>query len=300
MLLLRRDKRDPDSCSHSASPFHTKSENTMHSFSILVLTALGPVLGSAADCTREFLKASADSLVAAQTAGDPTLLKPVSEGLVYRENFAAATIKSGILATALKIDHSRHSLDTTQCATYTELISTKGSKPHVLGTQMYFKDGAVAKIETLITTTGDWLFNATGTLNWASKEDWGTIPEGKRDSRAVIQAAADAYCDIFSDKSVKVPWGYPCARLEGGSYTGNGGPNDKCDVGIPSGVSLIDRHYVIDETVGAVSVFLSFATIPDSHEFRVENGKLRFVHTMTVMSAKGNGKAGSSRRVRSF
>ena len=271
----------------------------MRSLSLLALSALGPLLASAADCTREFLKTSADSLVAAQTAGDPTLLKPVSEGLVYRENFAAATLKSGILATALKIDHSRHSLDTTQCATYTELISTKGSKPHVLGTQMYFKDGAVAKIETLITTTGDWLFNATGTLNWASKEDWGTIPEGKRDSRAVIQAAADAYCDIFSDKSVKVPWGYPCARLEGGSYTGNGGANDKCDVGIPSGVSLVDRHYVIDETVGAVSVFLSFATIPDSHEFRVENGKLRFVHTMTVMSAKGNGK-GKSRKARRF
>lgn len=272
----------------------------MHYLSLLTLGALTPLSVSAADCTREFLRASADSLVAAQTAGDPTLLKSVSEGLVYRENFAAATIKSGILSKPLKIDHSRHSLDTTQCATYTELISAKGSKPYVLGTQMHFTNGAISKIDTLITTTGDWLFNATGTLNWASKEDWGTIPEGKRDSRAVIQAAADAYCDIFSDKSVKVPWGYPCARLEGGSYTGNGGPNDKCDVGIPSGVSLVDRHYVIDETVGAVSVFLSFATIPDSHEFRVENGKLRFVHTMTVMSAKGNGKGSGSRKSRSF
>ncbi len=270
----------------------------MYSLSILALGVFAPLLASAADCTREFLKTSADSLVAAQTAGDPSLLKPVAEGLAYHENFAAATFKSGILATPLKIDHSRHSLDTTQCATYTELISAKGSKPYVLGTQMYFKDGAVSKIDTLISTTGDWLFNATGTLNWASKEDWGTIAEGKRDSRAVIQAAADAYCDIFSDKTVKVPWGYPCARLEGGSYTGNGGPNDKCDVGIPSGVSLVDRRYVIDETVGAVSVFLSFSGIPDSHEFRVENGKLRFVHTITVMSAKGNGKGKARRMVR--
>jgi len=272
----------------------------MHTLTLLTLGAFGPLLATAADCTREFLKTSADSLVAAQKAGDPTLLKPVSSALVYNENFAAATFKSGILATPLKIDHSRHSLDTTQCATYTELISATGSKPYVLGTQMYFKDGAVSKIETLITTTGDWLFNATGTLNWASKEDWGAIPEGKRDSRAVIQAAADAYCDIFSDKTVKVPWGYPCSRLEGGAYTGNGGPNDKCDVGIPSGVALVDRRYVIDETVGAVSVFLSFSGIPDSHEFRVENGKLRFVHTLTVMSARGNGKGKGSRRARIF
>jgi hypothetical protein len=270
----------------------------MRTLSLVTLAALGPLLASAADCTREFLKASAESLVAAQTAGDPSLLKPVSEDLSYNENFAAATFKSGILATPIKIDHSRHSLDTTQCATYTELISATGAKPYVIGVQMYFKDSAISKIDTLITTTGDWLFNATGTLNWASKEDWGTIPEEKRDSRAVIQAAADAYCDIFSNKNVSVPWGRPCSRLEGGAYTGNGGPNDKCDVGIPSGVALVDRRYVIDETVGAVSVFLSFSGIPDSHEFRVEGGKLRFVHTMTVMSARGNGKGKGRRRAR--
>jgi hypothetical protein len=264
----------------------------MHSLSLLSLSALGSLLASAqsaADCTREFLKTSADSLVAAQVAGDPSLLTPVSEALVYHENFAVASFDSGILATAIKLDHGRHSLDTTQCATYTELISATGTTPYVLGVQMWFTEGVVSKIDTLTTTTGDWLFNATGTLNWASKEDWGSIPEEERDSREVIQAAGDAYCDIFSDKSVVVPWGYPCSRLEGGIYTGNGGPNDKCDVGIPDGVALVDRRYVIDETVGAVSIFLSFSGIPDSHEFRVEKGKLRFVHTLTVMSARNNG-----------
>ncbi|KAK3291741.1 uncharacterized protein B0H64DRAFT_407928 [Chaetomium fimeti] len=270
----------------------------MHTLSLLALGAFGPLAASAAECTREFLQTSADSLVAAQTAGDPSLLTPVSEALDYRENFAEADFQAGILTTAITIDHSRHSLDTTQCATYTELISATGAEPYVLGVQMYFTDNAVSKIDTLITTTGDWLFNATGTLHWASQEEWATIPEEARDSREVIQAAADAYCDIFSDKSVEVPWGYPCARLEGGAYTGNGGPDDKCDVGIPSGVALTDRRYVIDETVGAVSVFLSFATIPDSHEFRVENGKLRFVHTLTVMSARGNGKSAGRRRGR--
>ncbi|KAK4120950.1 hypothetical protein N657DRAFT_578400 [Parathielavia appendiculata] len=272
----------------------------MHSPSLVALVALGPLLASAAECTREFLKTSADSLVAAQTAGDPSLLKPVSPGLIYHENFAAAALQSGILASPIKIDHSRHSLDTTQCATYTELISATGAKPYVLGTQMWFdpEAGAISKMDTLISTTGDWLFNATGTLHWASREDWGAIPESQRNPRAVIQAAADAYCDIFSDKSVVVPWGRPCARLEGGAYTGNGGPNDRCDVGIPSGASLVDRRYVIDETVGAVSVFLSFSGIPDSHEFRVEGGKLRYVHTITVMSARGDGKGKGRRRAR--
>lgn len=275
----------------------------MRSLAYLVITAVGPLVASAANCTREFLKTSADSLVAAQAAGNPSLLKPVSSNLVYHENFAAASLSSGILATALKIDHSRHSLDTTQCATYTELISATGppNTQHVIGVQMWFNgtDGAISKVDALVTSPGDWLFNATGTLNWASKEDWAPIPEEKRDSRAVIQAAGDAYCDIFSNKSVVVPWGRPCARLEGGIYTGNGGPNDRCDVGIPSGVALVDRRYVIDETVGAVSIFLSFSGLPDSHEFRVEGGKLRYVHTITVMTARqGSGKGkGKSRRI---
>jgi hypothetical protein len=41
--------------------------------------------------------------------------------------------------------------------------------------------------------------------------------------------------------------------------------------------------HVIDEAVGSVDVFLNFAGgMPDSHEFRVEGGKLRYVHAITV------------------
>lgn len=266
--------------------------------SLLLLAPLGISAQGAAGCTREFLKAAADTLVAAQTAGNPSLLTPVAAEVVYHENFKAAALASGSLSRAIKIDHSRHSLDTTQCATYTEIISATGAKPYVVGVQLFFTDLKVAKIDLLVTTTGDWLFNATGTLNWARKEDWAIIPEAKRDSRAVIQAAGDAYCDIFSNKSAVVPWGRPCARLEGGAYTGNGGANDRCDVGIPSGVALVDRRYVIDETVGAVSIFLSFSSLPDSHEFRVEGGKLRFVHTITVMNSGGGAGKGKGKRRR--
>jgi len=161
------------------------------------------------------------------------------------------------------------------------------SKPYVIGTQMRFNGDTISKMQTLVTTTGDWLFNVTGTLYWASRETWNTIPVAQRDTRATIQAAADAYLDIFKNKSVVVPWGTPCDRLEGGMYTGTGKDTDSCNVGIPNGQDLTNRRYVIDETVGAVDVFLNFggATgLPDSHEFRIQNGKLRYVHTLTVMS----------------
>ncbi|KAL7624928.1 hypothetical protein AAE478_004142 [Parahypoxylon ruwenzoriense] len=250
----------------------------------LALSALGLIAAqAAAQCTRESLIAATDSLLAAQTEGKPDGISPLAESVAYLEAFKTADIKTGILSHPLKIDFNRSLHDTTACATYTEIIVTDASHPYVLGTQMRFADGNIANISTLVTDQGDWLFNATGTYYWASREKWDVIPEADRDSREVIQAAADAYADIFNDKSVTVPWGSPCARLEGGAYTGSGSDSDRCDVGIPNGVQLVNRRYVIDETLGAVDVFIDFASVPDSHEFRVEKGKIRFVHTLTVM-----------------
>lgn len=235
-------------------------------------------------CTRPFLKSAASSYVAAQSAGslEPLSLAPA---VVFVENGRPGGVAAGMLSRPLAVAHSRSTYDTAGCATYTELVVTDPSHPYVLGSQIRYDPltGEIVDMETMVTDDGDWLFDAAGTLRWAEREDWGEIPEAERDSRETIKAAGDAYCDVFSDKSVVVPWGQPCARLEGGAYTGNGGPNDRCDVGIPDGVELVERRYVIDEVLGTVDIMLRFAGLPDSHEFRVENGKLRYVHTMTVM-----------------
>lgn len=79
--------------------------------------------------------------------------------------------------------------------------------------------------------------------------------------------------------------------MEGSSYTGKGTPTDSCNVGIPSGKSPpnTDRRYVIDESVGSVSILCVFQTMSnaaDSHEFRIEVGKLQFVHTMTAFKSR--------------
>ena len=100
-------------------------------------------------------------------------------------------------------------------------------------------------------------------------------------SREVIRAAADAYLDLFNDTSVEVPWGEGCRRLEGGLYTQ---PGSTCASGVPQGIPLVNRRYVIDEEYGTVDVFLNFGQngLQDSHEFRIEEGKIRFIHTITV------------------
>jgi hypothetical protein len=180
----------------------------------------GLVTVALTDCTREMLTDATDRFVAAQAAGSLSNITALSESTPYTENEKTVSIKSGILSKALKIDNSKSTHDTTACSTYTELIVADDKNPYVIGTQMHFTGSQISKVDTILTTTGDWLFNAKNTLSWAQKESWTVIPESKRDTRAVIQAAADAYCDVFKNKNVTVPWGTPCDRLEGGSYTG--------------------------------------------------------------------------------
>ena len=250
-------------------------------------------------CSRDGLKAATDLYIAAQTKGDVSGL-PLAKGLGYVENFKPMNIDEGLIKKPMKIDHHRSLLDTSTCQTFTEVIVSDKANPYVLGTRLRVNHGLIAEIEILWTTTGYWLFNADNYLKFSSDEDWGAIPAAKRDTRATLVSAANAYLDAFLEgKKDLVPWGYPCNRTEGGMHTGTGVATDSCDVGVPSGVNIANRHFVVDETMGAVVAFCTFGAggpnggsgAPDTHLFRVEDGKLRFVHTMThLLQAAGPGR----------
>jgi hypothetical protein len=269
-------------------------------------TLLAPAVGYAqVSCTREALKAVADLYVAAQTKGDIVGL-PLAKGLGYVENFKAVNIDEGLIKKAMKIDHSRSLLDTSTCQTFTEVIVSDKANPYALGTRLRVNHGLIAEIEMMWTTTGYWGFNVDNYLKYSSSEDWGVIPADKRDTRATLVSAASAYLDAFLEgKKDLVPWGYPCNRTEGGMHTGKGAPDDSCDVGVPSGVNIANRHFVVDETIGAVVAFCTFGAgspagggsgAPDTHLFRVESGKLRFVHTLThLLQANGPGRGAQGR-----
>ena len=250
---------------------------------------------AAAACSQSLLREATESYVAAQSTGSLTWLQSLlSDNVTYLENgknLVNWKSNSTLTATPLRIDRSHSIFDLTQCATFTDIIVTDAANPRVIGAQVWLTDNKVSKIDRLVTTPGDWLFNATGTLYYALREDWGEIPAASRDSREVIKAAADAYLDVFKNASAPVPWGSPCTRLEGGAYTGRGLPTDSCNVGVIQSYDMPNRRYVIDEMVGVVSVLLEFGSIgnaPDSHEFRVEGGKLRHIHTMTYCEKKPN------------
>lgn len=66
------------------------------------------------------------------------------------------SISNGILSENLKIDHNLSIFDTTACSTFTEIIFTNPAKPYVITTRMEFSGDRVAKIESVVTTNGDW------------------------------------------------------------------------------------------------------------------------------------------------
>ncbi|KAF2873658.1 hypothetical protein BDV95DRAFT_489758 [Massariosphaeria phaeospora] len=263
-------------------------------FSFYTSLAVSIPFSSRADCTKALLSSAADAYVAAQTAGSITALQPLlSSNFTYEENNKVIPHQQGVLHKPLKLDHRRTNYDLVACATYTELVSANG--PYVIGTQIrHAPDGTIAKIDSVSTTTNAWLFNATKTLEFINKESWPPIPAAKRDARAAIQAAGDAYMDMWSSATAHtlVPWGTPCVRLEGSAYTGSGQANDSCQPGIPSNHSQAPnsrRRYVIDEEMGSVHILCVWEHMmnaADGHEFRLEGGKLRFVHTMTECGGK--------------
>jgi len=252
----------------------------------------GSIDVTAAACNQSVLREATDRYITAQSAGSLQWLQDVlGSNVTYLENGKTTDISNSTFSKALHIDRSHSIFDLTQCASFTDIIVTDATNPHVIGAQLWLADGKVSKIDRLVTTPGDWLFNATGTLYYSLREHWDVIPEDKRDTRETIKAAADAYLDVFKNASVAVPWGTPCARLEGGAYTGRGLPTDSCNVGVIQSYDMPNRRYVIDESVGVVSVLLEFGSIgnaPDSHEFRVQEGKLRNIHTMTYCEKKPN------------
>ncbi len=242
---------------------------------------------AAAGCTRVDLQSIAGKYLDALNKGNPSLM-PLSQKTKYIENTKEIPIGQGIWQAPLAVDFHRSLLDTDICETFSEIIHTSSNHPYVLGTRLKVLDNRIAEIESLVTDKDDWLFNAENYLKYSSQEKWDILPVAQRSDRQTLINAANAYFDVFSDRSSKVPWGIPCARIEGGMYTNpNGDPNASCTGGPPLEgiVKIVNRRFIVDEDMGAVVGLMNFGSetgLPDSHIFRLENGKIRYVHTLTV------------------
>ena len=180
---------------------------TINSWTWLLISTITPTILSIptttalVDCNRAALLEAADAYITSQTAGKlDTLQSHFAPNWTYQENNKVIDVSKGVLRKPLKIDHRRTNTDLVACASYTEIIITDSANPYVIGTQIrHDADLKVTSIDTIASTTNSWLFDAKKTLQHVLQEKWDVIPEGKRDSRATIQAAGDAYMSMWDN-----------------------------------------------------------------------------------------------------
>lgn len=257
------------------------------SFAILLSISSAAVQAQTA-CTRSMLQAATESYIAAQTTGNPSKMA-LAEKVKYQENMIVTTKEKGLWNTALPIALHRSIYDVPRCKTFTEVIVTEGGHPYVLGTRLAVKDGKITEIDSLVSDEGDWLFNAQDYLKYSQQEDWPLLAPDERVSRQALIDAGHQYFDfVFLDKGIRPPWGTPCARLEGGAYTNAKNEHkDTCQIPAPLGEMFVNnRTFVVDEEMGTVNVFCRFGDskdgMPDSHLFRLVNGRYRWIHTISI------------------
>ncbi|KAI0019277.1 hypothetical protein F4780DRAFT_457740 [Xylariomycetidae sp. FL0641] len=261
----------------------------------MLFVSASVALGVSAECTRGMLQEATAGYLEALTSGKPEVPALALSDVVYQENDKTMDISQGILSEGIKIDFNRSIYDTTQCASYTEVVATTGH-PYVIGTRLAFTEDKITKIESNVCDDGDWLFRASGSLTYNQREKWDPIPEDKRDSREVIQAVGDSYINAWGDSKIKPPFSPQCSRLEGGSYISGG----NCNLNFPPPFNITNRRYTIDEEMGAVDIFHNFPFLDTSiprdpgtqtnNFMKVEGGKILYIHENTVCAAKNCGR----------
>ena len=244
---------------------------------------------AAKGCARASLQKITNKYLEALKKGEPSRM-PLASQAKYIERRKAVPLGQGIWKTPLTVDFSRSFFDVDICESFTEIIHTSADHPYVIGTRLKVENNRIAEIESLVSNENDWLFNAGDYFKYSSTEKWDIIPRDKRSDRQTLIKVASDYFDIFQDYSAfnKVPWGTPCVRIEGGAYTNpKNDPNPSCTVGVPKGggVPMTNRRYIVDLDMGTVIGQVDFGGekgLPDAHTFRLENGKLRYVHVITL------------------
>jgi cytochrome c551/c552 len=252
---------------------------------------VGYVLGSGTKnkSTRENLQIMADAYIQALKKGDPAAM-PLASEAKYIENRKDTSFEEGIWKEPLAVDFHRSFFDEELSETFTEVICASGSHPCVIGTRLKINGDRIAEVEALVTDEDDWLFNASTYLKYSPQESWDILPAEMRSDRRTLIRAANAYFDIFKDPAFvdKIQWNIPCARLEGGIYSNpENKPDALCTGGPPleGSVEITNRRFIVDVEMGSVIGLANFGDEngwPDSHIFRLENGRMRYIHTLTV------------------
>jgi hypothetical protein len=195
------------------------------------------------NCSREALQDVANRYVKAQHDGTVFAL-PVGEWVDYRENFELESINTGVIGQPADFAWHVDVVDPTACRVFVQGVIVQ-PKPYVVGTVLGWSFNGLGQINSVVTREGDPQFDAQAAAATAGKEDWGEIPADKRDTRAALMAAANAW-------------------LTGAN-------------------AVVQPEITVDEAKGVVAV-RGHVGGPDgpavAHVLRIEGGKVRYAHTL--------------------
>lgn len=207
--------------------------------------ALATPAAAQGQCSRDTLQDVATRYLKAQHDGSVFAL-PVGEWVDYRENYGLVSTTTGVIGQPADFAWHVALIDPGSCRVFVQGVILK-PKPYVVGTTLAWSFNGLGQINSVVTQPGDPQFDAQAAADAAAKEDWSAIPEGKRDSRDALLAAAKAW------------------------------------LAAQSGPQLADAEFTIDETKGAVAVRGHVGGEDGAamgHVLRIEGGKVRYAHTL--------------------
>jgi hypothetical protein len=210
---------------------------------IAALAATSPAAAQG-NCTRDTLQDVANRYVKAQQQGSIFTL-PVGEWVDYRENYGLVSTTTGVIGQPSDFAWHVDLVDTGNCRVFVQGMILK-PKPYIVGTRLAWSFNGLGQIGSVVTQPGNPQFDAQKAVDTAGKEDWGVIPEGRRDTRDALMSAAKGYL-------------------------------------ASSGPQLSSPEFTVDETKGAVAVtgHVGGDDGPAAAEvLRIEGGKVRYAHSM--------------------
>lgn len=240
-------------------------------------------------CSRESLAAIIDSYFAALAAHDAEAVA-LSAAVRSTENAREIQVgQNGLWQTAGEAKFLRSALDTERCGTVTEAVIDNSGKDTIIGLRLKIENQEITEIETFIVDPDTGFFPTPQALIASNDAIWDEIlPPEQRSTREELNAAADAYFDLFSDPSADVPFGTPCTRLENGFQTTRG----DCSTGIPPGsLRMTNRRYPVADLEAGIAVgFTQFGgSLLDFHMHKLIDGKIRGINAVVGPGATSFG-----------
>lgn len=250
--------------------------------SIIPLLLTIPLSLAQQPCNWSQLRNLADTYAESQAAGE--VGEPyLTPGLNYTENGITVPITNSLTTDALESAHTHTLIDQPGCAVFLEFIASSAKKDwYIINTQLRFardsKSGypIAQSVDTVYSSLTD--EGAANRIKWTDEESWGSISTPDQMTREALMAVANSYLD--GDQEADRKWTVPCAALMGSGYVS--GDNGECYGGYGEGrVRFSNKKFVIDVGTGAVSVMSRGSNgVTASHEFRIEDGKLRYAHAV--------------------